>query len=189
MKNIRCIVLLAVFSCLFQLAKAQDEEPQTKGFDKSKLFFGGNFGASFGSYTFINVSPQVGYQFNKYFAAGLGVNLIYSSLRYDDAYGNTLYKDKSGYTGLALFARAFPVRFLYLQVQPEYNYTWWTREYSNGYPSDKFNGFVPSVLVGGGVAIPTGQRGAFLVGVSYDLVQDPRSPYGNGMFLNFGYSF
>jgi len=189
MKNICRIALVISLCCFFQLVKAQDEEPKQKGFDKSKLFFGGNFGAAFGSYTFINVSPQVGYQFNRYFAAGVGINLIYSSNRYDDAYGNTLYKDKSGYTGLALFARAFPVRFIYLQAQPEYNYTWWKREFSNGYPSDKFNGFVPSVLLGGGVAIPTGQRGAFMVGAMYDVVQDPRSPYGTGIFLNFGYSF
>jgi len=189
MKNISRFLLVLGFCCLFQLLQAQDEEPKQKGFDKSKLFFGGNFGLSFGSYTFVNVSPQVGYMFNKYFAAGAGVNLIYSSLRYDDVYGNTLYRDKSGYTGLALFARAFPVRFIYLQVQPEYNYTWWTRDYASAIPSDKFNGFVPSLLIGGGVAIPIGARGAFMVGASYDVVQDARSPYGTGIFINFGYSF
>lgn len=189
MKSIK-FFLCAMALCLsvqWVQAQEEDQEPK-KGFDPSKLFFGGNFGLSFGSYTFVNVSPVVGYHFNKYFAAGTGVNFIYSNYKYYLANGATAYTENSGYAGLNVFGRLYPIQFLFLQVQPEYNYSWWERKYPNGYPSDKFNGFVPSILLGGGVAIPAG-RGAFLVSANYDVVQDVRSPYGNHVFLAFGYNF
>ena len=44
-----------------QCTIAQDSDG--KGFDKSKLFVGGNLGLAFGTYTIINVSPLVGYHF------------------------------------------------------------------------------------------------------------------------------
>ena len=69
---------------------AQDEKEENsekqKGFQKEKLFVGGNFGLTFGSYTLINVSPQVGYRFSDLFAAGMGINLQFISIK--DKYGD-----------------------------------------------------------------------------------------------------
>ncbi len=56
----------------------QDEE-KPEGSLKDKLFAGGSLGLSFGSYTLINLSPQIGYRFNKYLSSGVGFNLIYAS--------------------------------------------------------------------------------------------------------------
>lgn len=182
-------------ACLFALfsavAVAQDEEPAPKqGFDKSKLFFGGNFGLGFGNVsTLINVSPQVGYRFNRYLAAGAGVNFIYSSYKYD--FGNTFqnYKEQYGVTGLNVFGRVYPIEYAFLQVQPEANYTWLKYHFYDGSPDEKLpNKIVPSLLGGVGAAIPAG-RGYFIVMVQYDLLQNDRSPYGNNAFFNFGYNF
>ena len=79
------LLLLTLLTTVFLQTQAQEEDepdPPKQGFDKSKLFFGGNFGLSFGNSTFINVSPQVGYRFNQYVAAGAGVNFNYSSIKY-----------------------------------------------------------------------------------------------------------
>lgn len=178
-----------------QSALAQDDPdngatPEKRGFDKSKLFFGGNFGLGFGTNTFVNVSPQVGYRFNDYFAAGVGVNFNYYSYK-------TYYSDGSdsrtsaGYTGFNIFGRVYPIRFILLQAQPELNYSWGSIKYSNGNLNEKLPGqFVPSLLLGGGAAIPTGGRnGALLLMIQYDLVQDQRSPYGNRPFFSLGYNF
>ena len=63
---------IIVGMALMQYGLAQDSEGG--GFDKSKLFVGGNLGLAFGYATIINVTPQVGYHFSPMFAAGVGLN-------------------------------------------------------------------------------------------------------------------
>jgi hypothetical protein len=182
--------LLALFSICFFTLKAQDEElpGESKGFDKSKLFIGGNFGASFGNYTLVNVSPQLGYRFNNFFAAGAGVNFIYTAVKYRDYYDKPVSKQSFGYAGLNVFGRVYPINVVFLQVQPEMNYTWGKEKYYNGSADLKLSKeFVPSLLVGGGAAIPSG-RGAFMAMLQYDVLQKNRSPYGTKPFFSFGYN-
>ena len=183
------ITVMLILLMAFNAAVAQDEEaPEKKGFDKSKLFFGGSLGLSFGSYTFINVSPQVGYRFNKTFAAGTGINLQYSSYKTDYYNPAVDYKEQYGMAGLNIFGRIYPIDFAFLQIQPELNYTWGKLSYYNGNPEIKLdNKFVPSLLGGVGAGIPAG-RGAFIVMVQYDILQQERSPYGSNVFFQFGYN-
>lgn len=161
-------------------------ENEVTGFDKSKLFIGGNFGLSFGSnYTLVNVSPQIGYRFNKYIAAGMGVNFIYTSQKMylngpNDARVN------QGLAGLNIFGRVYPINQLFLQLQPELNYAW-GKVKDNGFNYNLESKFIPSLLAGAGGAIPAG-RGSFIVMAQYDVIQDDRSPYGNNVFLSFGYN-
>jgi len=183
-------IILFVF-CLAAMGfvYAQEEETGEKKFDPNKLFFGGYIGLSFGDYTLINVSPQVGYQFSQYFAAGAGINFIYTSIHSFDQYGDE-YKEKAGVVGLNVFGRFYPFQFLFLQVQPELNYTWGDRNYYSDLATDfKYKGtVVPSVLGGLGAAIPTGSRGATIILAQYDLLQQSRNPYGNQVFFSIGYS-
>jgi hypothetical protein len=47
---------------------------------------------------------------------------------------------------------------------------------------------VPSLLLGGGVAMPAG-RGAIMLSLQYDVIQDSRSPYGTNPFVSVGFNF
>ena len=187
----RKLIFFLLLACVVNTAFAQDEErdPEVRGFDKSKLFFGGNFGASFGDYTLANISPQVGYRFNEHFAAGAGLNFIYSSIKYRDFNGNSLYKASNGVTGLNIFGRVYPIKYALLQVQPEMNYTWGKYKYYDGVsPAEKLPGaFVPSLLLGGGVVIPSGPGGLVIM-IQYDVLNRPRGPYGTRPIDNFGYN-
>src|SRR5688572_12841504 len=58
--KIKYILAICLFTSLSISLFAQDEEEPKKGFDKSKLFISGNFGLSFGDFTLVNVSPQIG---------------------------------------------------------------------------------------------------------------------------------
>ena len=190
--NKRVVVLLLIAAMAGSAAHAQrEEDPEPKkGFDKSKLFFGGNFGLSFSNYyTLVNVSPQVGYRFNDYLAAGVGLNFIYSSQKYFDNFGNDAFRYNYGVTGVNVFGRVYPIRQVFFQLQPELNYTWGTVKYYNPSSSQKLDAeIVPSLLGGAGGAIPAGGNGAFIILVQYDLLQQSRSPYGNHAFFSFGYN-
>ena len=182
------IVLLAalVLSCNFLFA--QDDE-ETQGFQKDRLFAGGNFGLSFGRYTLINLSPQIGYRFNRFLSSGIGLNLVYASQKEKDIYGNDFSKTSQWVTGLNLFARFYPSQKFLIQLQPEANYIFGNIKYyqptETKYKLDAE--IVPSLLAGGGLVMPT-ERGAFITTVMYDVLQRPNSPYGNRPIVNFGYN-
>lgn len=170
------------------LAQQRGESPG-RGFDSDKLFFGGNFAMRFGNNSFVNISPQVGYQFNDFFAAGGGVNFITSSYTMRDAGGNRLYSDSYGYAGLNAFARVFPIPMLFASIQPEYNYSWGKLKYYNGQADVRSPGvFVPVLLAGVGAAIPAG-RGRMIAMLQYDIIHNSRSPYGSNAFVTFGFNF
>ena len=178
-------VFTSLLGLLFSLSVfAQEENKETK------LFAGGNFGLSFGSYTLINLNPQVGYRFNRFLGAGLGVNLLYASEKEKDALGNDYRKVVEGITGLNAFVRFYPIQRILIQVQPEENYIFGKQIFyqpvKESYPIDAT--IVPSILVGGGLATPT-RNGAMLFTLMYDVLQNPNSPYGKKPIVNFGYNF
>lgn len=80
-----------------------------------KWTLSGSCGMSFGDYTSIDVSPQIGYRWNEFFSAGGGVSYNYhhSSNRYD-----------MNYLGINVFGRVNPVRYIALQIQPELKGSW-----------------------------------------------------------------
>ncbi|MEO5684255.1 MAG: hypothetical protein ABIQ88_16560 [Chitinophagaceae bacterium] len=193
----KLFICVTAMLALLQYGFAQDErqdapppEPK-KGFDKSKLFIGGNFGLNFSSYyTLINVSPQLGYRFNQYLAAGAGVNFLYSSQKSYYTNGADYSKTNYGVAGFNIFGRVYPIQQILIQLQPELNYTWGKEKYYDGVTPDyKFNPkLVPSLLAGAGGAIPAGGNGAFIIMVQYDLLQNTRGPYGTKPFYSFGYN-
>ncbi|MDR0231885.1 MAG: hypothetical protein LBI82_07175, partial [Dysgonamonadaceae bacterium] len=132
------ILIAAFFICISISA-----QEQTSGFDRSKLFFGGSLGLSLSSnYTIVKIAPQVGYQFNPYFAAGGGVG--YNYFGYSDHFSSW----SLNYLGLNVFGRATPTKYVALQIQPEI-YRMWGSHLSE-------SRVVPCVLVGGGIILPTG---------------------------------
>jgi len=184
---------------LSNLVEAQRSMPQDKDtqvwdrkFDPSKLVYGGNLGMNFGDFTFINLSPQVGYQLSDFVTAGAGVNYVATSIKTRNFNtGNELQRENFGYAGLNLFTRLFPTNFLFVSAQPEMNYSWGKIKYRDSRPDQKLQtAWIPSFLVGAGVVVGGASKGrGMLISLQYDLAQDPRSPYGTKAFINIGYAF
>ncbi len=142
---------------------------------------------SFGNYTFINVSPQLGYRFTDRVAAGGGVNFQYVSDR-TRINGETIYKSSRGVGGLNIFGRVYPIRQAMLQAQPEANYVWGKdKDYINNQEYTFDAQVVPSLLLGGGLVLPAG-RSSLILSVFYDVLQKEASPYGSRPIVNFGYN-
>src|SRR5450755_4452865 len=101
----KLLTLFIVGMAFMQTTHSQDGGSTGGGkFDKSNLFFGGNLGLAFGTYTIVNVSPLIGYHFSPLFAAGVGVN--YSYYGYDDGY----LTSKQTYAGMSIFGRVYPIQ-------------------------------------------------------------------------------
>ena len=172
---------------------AEQDTEEKKGFDKNRLVFGGNIGASFGDYTFVNLTPQVGYMFSQYITAGVGINYLYQSVKYYDGAGNDYASNNLSYAGMNLFTRIFPVRFLFISAQPEINYSWGKLKYKGVYGDrmdEKLAGkFVPAFLVGAGAVLSPNGKGGMFISLQYDVIQNERSPYGTNPYLNIGFGF
>lgn len=187
----RFLFLWLFFAGSYGLANAQ-YFPQQKdtlpshGFDKRKLFFGGNIGLAFGDITYLNLSPSIGYRFSDLLAAGVQINGQYESVRYLDQNNRVYQRDKYGMVGLGLFGRIYAIPQLFIHVQPEMNFIFGKSKFYDGSPDAKFNEHVPSFLAGLGYAQSMGGSSAITLMILYDVLQRENSPYGNKPIFRVG---
>lgn len=185
-----CFLLLTAVQLVHAQYYKTDTSGHKKGFDASRLIIGGSLGLAFGDYTNINISPLVGYRISQFFGAGLAINAQYGSERFRDYYGNTGQRNQYSIFGGGVWGRVYPLDFLFIHIQPEYNYVNLKSTYYDTDPKTvvKENYGVASLLMGGGYTQPVGGRAAFSIMALYDVLQDSRSPYQNGLILRVGAS-
>lgn len=167
------IVLCAGTLSAQRLAPATyQENTGTSGFSSNNIFLGGAVSLGFGSgYFNAGGTPEVGYSFSQWIDAGLAVNINYQSLK--DYYGNT--QNSFNYGG-GVFARVYPIPFIFLQVQPEYNWMSYTLKTGNGASSSVTVG-APSILAGIGYSQRIVGKASFYTALLFDVNKDPNSPY------------
>lgn len=176
MKKIFLILILPV---CFQVNAQTRSTPSkiNQGFQKDKLFTGGTFNLGFGSgTTSLGISPQLGYSVTNWLDAGISVNVNYISQRDNP---NILDKLRQTTYGPGVFARLFPVDFLFATVAGEYNTTRVKFIPGNGTTTSVYSVSAPSFLVGGGYAGGR-QRGSntyYYLSVMWDVAGDVNSPY------------
>lgn len=181
MKKAVCLIffILIVFQVLAQsdtLYRTSDgRKPYVKQKSRSKvkdkIFFGGNLGASFGSITFIDVSPLVGYKINDKFSVAIGSIYNYYSYSYAG------YRYQLSMYGGRCFARYFLTENIFAQAG-------WDKinrdnPYSN-YPGARV--WVDNLLIGGGVKYPISDRLYCTAIGLWNLNQNDLSPYRNPIF-------
>jgi hypothetical protein len=178
------VAIILVLITGFYAANAQEEEKNSNekkgGFKKENLFTGGGAIVSIGSYnTLLGASPVFGYSFTKWLDAGISFNYNYASARY--IYSNGLVSDekaRQNVIGPGFFARFYPVKFLFINVQAEHNYTT-EKQIRPNQPTivDKYD--ANSLLVGVGYA--NGRQGTgdfyYYISVMADVAGNVNSPY------------
>ncbi|MBS1947627.1 MAG: hypothetical protein JST47_07645 [Bacteroidetes bacterium] len=150
-----------------------------RGFKKDHLFIGGSLNLGFSSYVFnVGGAPEVGYSFNKWLDGGMLININYTSERADPYYNNNTRTRVFNY-GIGAFGRFYPLPFLFLQAEPEYNWTRYTQRYmgspQQGYPSTHQQ--AASLLLGIGYGQRMVGQSSFYIALMFDALSNYGSPY------------
>lgn len=177
----KTILIAIIFCALATSLFGQDEkEKSEKGFKKENLFTGGSISLAFYNYTFlIGANPVFGYSLARWVDVGIVGNYNYTSYRYASGYLD--YNDKLRQTvfGGGAFLKLYPIRFLFVQAQPEHNFI--SLKYlPPGLPSSTRKTDVNSLLVGGGYTtgrFPGDGRPFFYLAVLFDVSGNDNSPY------------
>jgi hypothetical protein len=150
-----------------------------KGLQNDNLFLGGSLALGFGSYQFnIGVSPEIGYSLNSWLDAGLVFNFNYTSIKADPYVDNTQYHIFN--YGGGLFARGYPLPYLFLAAQPEYNWISGNAKYmGSGGGEYSYNTGAPSLLLGLGYGQRVIGEGSFYMSLMFDVLGNKNSPYND----------
>ena len=155
----------------------EDEGEKKTGFQKEKLFTGGDFTLSFSTVgSAFGISPYLGYSVTKWLDAAVNINFLYQGEK--DAYGS---KYRQTNFGPGAFVRLFPVNFLYVQAQYEHNFIRSKFIPVGGGNTQKYNFDVNSMLIGAGYCSgrTEGNNTYFYFSLMADVLQLPGSPYLN----------
>ncbi len=169
---------ILIACCLFfgttVIAQDNKEENPEKGkFQRNRMFAGTSLNLGFGSNFFqLAATPELGYSITNWLDAGISLNLNYSSLRYID------YTNRNFAFGPGAFVRVWPVNFLFLTAQPEWNFINLSQKSTTpGFPTLRYSYNANSLLLGGGYGTRVvGQTYSFL-SIMFDASQDKNSPY------------
>ena len=157
-------------------AQEQEGDKKQKGGDPTNWFTGGSisFGLGYGTFT-AGLHPHIGYSVSKWIDFAGVVNFEYQSQRdvYNDKFHNTTY-------GLGVFTRIYPVHFLFIQAEPEYNFIGLKNLPVSG-PISKATLHAPSLLLGGGYTTSRSDKNTFTyLSILVDVIKDVNSPYVDG---------
>lgn len=145
---------------------------------KERIFFGGDFGLSFGTTTYVRVAPLMGYRVNPNFSVGAGPSYQYWKYKFP---GGSI--DQSIYGG-STFARYFPFESVFAQAEFELLNLEATNRDRESLLDRRVN--VPMLFIGAGYSERTRNGSGFFIGVFYDLIQDINSPYVNDITFRMG---
>jgi len=144
----------------------QEEKPKKdKEALKQRLVLGGNLGLAFGTSTFLQIAPQVGYRLTQNLMAGVGGGYTY--YKYANFGAESLYS-VSAWSRFNVFEGIFlstELESVNCTVYDRYNRA--TREN------------VPLWFVGIGYASGSGDGLGVSMQLMFDLIGDSRSPYAN----------
>ena len=161
------------------------------GFKQENIFAGGSLSLGFGDHSFgVGANPQIGYTFAQWLDAGIAFNINYNTQNYTyvDPDDGSYYKVKDRQTsyGLGPFVKLYPVNFLFVQGQYEYNWTKLTERYpdASGVPIKfKYKVGAPSFIAAVGYTQRIVGQSSYFVMVGLDLLKRENSPYTGHDYL------
>jgi len=142
-----------------------------------KVTYGGNVQLQFGTYTFVYLSPTIGYSPLKKVNVGIGVIYNYISINYGVPYGSVSQSVFGGHS----YARYFVSDDFFIQAQ--YDKLRQPNVYSYNADQKKW---VDYLLAGVGFRKPIGNKVGLSATLMYNLTPDRLSIYPNRIIVQFG---
>lgn len=187
----RNLILLSFVLIHFStLITAQDVKDMTFG---QRIFIGGDFGMTFGTNTYINISPYVGYRITNRLSAGLGPIYIYERYKYYDiktsTYGGKaimsfiVLKDIGQNLNIGLGNIMLHTENEILNIEKIY-FDYNIQRYVN----TQERVWIDNWLIGAGLNQSFGSRGGINLYILWDLTQNQYSPYSNPV-VKIGFYF
>ena len=184
--SIKLHSLFALMFCITHFANAQEVIKTTPSLNQNPLFIGGNIvlGGGAGSFQ-VGLNPELYKRVNDYVDIGAATNLFYQSFNPNIGNGLPGTSTRSFQMGTGGFARIWPLDRFFLQIQPEYNWTWSkfkdrSTEGVNAGASRKISFGAESLLAGIGYGSRS-ENGMTYFSIMIDLLKNPNSPYRDGM--------
>jgi hypothetical protein len=193
------VFIIALIVCSFSVVAQVEEPVQTEGRKKpveekpkfsERLVFGGDIGLSVGTYTYINVSPAIGYRLTDRLIVGLGPIYIYENYKdyhlESSMYGGKVITSFTVLRGTDINPN-FQIGNLILHLE---------NEVINVKPLmfDQFGPvygsrlWIDNFLIGGGLSQPVGSKFNVSVLILWDVTNNAYSPYSNPIFkIGFGF--
>jgi len=180
-------LLYLVFFALCQscMLNAQEVVKTMPSMNDNPLFVGGNLviGGGAGSFQ-IGVNPELYKRINDYVDLGAATNLFFQSFNPTISNGLSGTSSRSFQLGAGAFTRIWPLEKFFIQIQPEYNYTWSRfkdrgTESINAGASRSISFGAESLLAGIGYGTRS-ENGMTYFSVMIDLLKNPNSPYRDG---------
>ncbi len=184
MNSIKYFIAIIIF-CASSIAFAQGDQDSSF---KDKVFIGGGFGAGFGDYTYVSVSPIIGYRLTPRLSTGVRLMYQYTTFKYFDFQDNREKKYQGNDFGIGGFARFSVYGPLYLQA--EYEHLSYDGLYYDGSSSrTSFDSF----MAGGGIAQPIGGKAFLFLTAMYNFSYENfnslnayRTPYDSPWVIRVG---
>ena len=186
--SVSLIVTLSLSNCIAQ-SESNNSLKETPWLAKERFYLGGTGGLSFGSVTYVEVAPLVGYKITDRFSIGVNPKYTYIHYKYTN---NGQYSTPDYQThiwGGSFFARYFILDNVFLCGEYELNnYAALISLPNNGgYKEKRIT--VGSLLLGGGYFQHFGGGSGFYIQVLYDVLQNPYSPYYGVPVIRAGFVF
>jgi hypothetical protein len=174
------LILFALSNSFF--LKAQEVVKTMPSMNVNPLFIGGNLVIGGGAGTFqLGLNPEIYKRVNDYVDIGAATNLFFQSFNPTINNGLPGISSRSFQLGVGGFSRIWPLEKFFIQVQPEYNYTWSRfkdrgTEGVNAGASRSIRFGAESLLAGIGYGSRS-ENGMTYFSVMFDLLKNSNSPY------------
>ena len=171
------VFFLLAFSSKAQPPLTERKEDPANGKFFDRVFFGGSFGIQFGTQTYVELSPTIGYKITDRLSAGIGLKYIYYKVKDRNfTYSTNIY-------GGGPFTRFFVTDGLFLHAEFEVLNMEIPSLYT-GYERKN----ITSVFLGGGYRQMIGDRSSLDLLLLYNINDNRNSPYINPI-IRIGFGF